>query len=119
MGYIANHVWLSSGHAREAMVLAHLIKDTDLDLDQPRSNTSQWLHIASEEATDAIEHPEILEFGPSMDAGHFAGASNPWGAWQPSSRTSSSWDSHVPEIKGYGKGKSGGKDNGTFGIGII
>ena len=50
-------------------VLAHLIKYTDLDHEKPRSNSSQWLKRASEEAMDAIGHPEVWEFGPSMDPG--------------------------------------------------
>jgi hypothetical protein len=84
--------------------LAHLINDKDLDPEKPRSNTSQWLKSASEEAMYTIEHPEILQFGHSTDPGHFAGASNPWGAWQPSSRPSSSWDPQAAaDNKGYGK----------------
>ena len=64
---IAKHLLSLSGKAREAMqkqekVLAHLVKDKDLDTEKPKSNSSQWLKRASEEATDAIEHPEISEF---------------------------------------------------------
>ena len=49
-------------YAEACRVLAHLIKDKDLDPVKPRSSSSQWLKRASEEAMDAIEHPEIWEF---------------------------------------------------------
>ena len=47
------------GYAEACKVLAHLIKDKDLDPEKPRSNSSQWLKRASDEGMDAIEHPEI------------------------------------------------------------
>ena len=59
------------GYAEACRVLAHLIKDKGLDPEKPRSSSSQWLKRASEEAMDAIEHPEILEFGPSVVPGPF------------------------------------------------
>ena len=49
------------GYAEACRVLAHLIKDKDLDPEKPRSSSSQWLKRASEEAMDALEHPEIFE----------------------------------------------------------
>ena len=60
------------GYAEACKVLAHLIEDKDLDPEKPRSSSSQWLKTAYEEAMDAIEHPgTFLEFGPTMDSGHY------------------------------------------------
>ena len=72
MRYIAKFLWPLSGkgkrgHAESRRVLAHLIKDKDLDPEKPRSNSPQWLKIASAAAMYANERPDIWEFGPSMD----------------------------------------------------
>ena len=91
----------------------------DFDPEKPRNNSSQWLARASDEAMDAIEHHEIWEFGPSIDPRPFAISSDRWSAWQPSSRPSSSWDSHaLAESKGYLKGTGYGKDKGEITIGV-
>ena len=45
------------GYAEARRVLAHLIKDTDLDPEKLMINSSQWLKRAYAEAVDAIEHP--------------------------------------------------------------
>jgi hypothetical protein len=102
-------------YAEACKVRAHQIKNRELDPEQPRGNSSQWLKRASVKAMDAIKHPEILGIGHSMVPGPLTGASNHWSAWQPSSRPSSSWDPHVlVESKGYGKGKSYGKDKRAY-----
>ena len=82
------------GYAEACKALAHLIKDKYWGPEQPRSNTSQWLKGASEEAMYAIEHPEMWACGPTMDPIRFTRASDPWGTWQAASRSSSSWDRH-------------------------
>ena len=57
------------GYAETCGVLAHLLKDKDLDPQKPRSNRSQWLKRTSEEASDAIDHPEVWECGLAMGQG--------------------------------------------------
>ena len=47
------------GYAEACKVLSHLLNDKDWDPEKPRSNTSQWLESAPEEAMDEIEHPEM------------------------------------------------------------
>ena len=46
------------GYAEACKVLAHLIINKDFDPDMARINSPQWWKIASEEAMDAIEHPD-------------------------------------------------------------
>ena len=55
------------GYAEACRALAHLTKGKYLDLEKPRSSSSQFLKRAYEEAMYAIEHPEIWDLGPSMD----------------------------------------------------
>ena len=94
-----------------------------MDPEKPTSNSSPCLKRASEEAMDAIEHPEIWEFGPSMDPGTFCfstGASNHWSAWHLSSIPSSYWDPHaLAESKGYGKGQELWEGQGDTTIGVV
>ena len=108
------------GYAEAYRVLAHLINDKNLDLEKPRINSSQWLKRASEEAMDAIEHPEILGAWTFNGSRAFYMSLNHWSAWQPSPRPSSSWGPHAPaESMEYGKGTSYGKDKGTITMGSL
>ena len=83
------------GYYEACRILAHLLKDKDLDPSRPQQNHSKWLKSACDEALEALENPESWEGGPAgnprpskgSDAWHEKGTSK--GA--SSSSSSSTW----------------------------
>ena len=105
------------GYCEACRVLAHLLKDKDLDPSKPKPEASKWLKRACDEAIDAIDDPSAWEHGPQGHPTPYKGQ----GAWAekgappewsgkgassssaaPTTSSSTAWGTYVP-----GKGSKG------------
>ena len=106
------------GYMEACRVLAHMLKDKEKSLDEPRRNYDDWsayLSSACRESTEALENPAEVHRLQSRSRGwqaHGTYLPTPPGP-SGSSASSSSWQGWGT-FKGKGPGKGGGKGPGKW-----